>query len=69
MAERSTALAEPTGCPFAIPEVPRSDAAAFYCRVPGGRVRVPTPDERVTFCRSGRYALCPVVRRQARDRA
>lgn len=68
MDKRPTALAELSGCPFAMPAAPRSDTAAFYCRLPGGRVRVPTPAERVTFCRSGHYDLCPVVARHVRER-
>jgi hypothetical protein len=65
--EERTAIAEPTGCPFVTPALPSTDEGAFYCRVPGGRVRVPTPDERVLFCRSGNYYACPVVRRYVRD--
>jgi len=49
------------GCPFAIPALPSTDSAAFYCRLPDGRVRIPTRDERIRFCASGRYEDCPLV--------
>lgn len=55
------------GCPFAMPSIPTMDDVPFYCRTPGGRVRIPTPDERVRFCRSGKYDTCPVVQRHVRD--
>jgi hypothetical protein len=67
MDERAKVAAEPRGCPFAVPAVPSTKAAAFYCRLPGGRVRVPTPHERVVFCLSGRYFACPAVRRYVND--
>ena len=69
MQEHLRVAAEPSGCPFAMPAIPsRADGAAFYCRMPGGRVRVPTPEERILFCRAGRYDECPVVRRYALSR-
>jgi hypothetical protein len=55
------------GCPFAMPAIPSTDTTAFYCRIPGGRVRIPTPEERARFCRSGKYYACPIVRRHVRD--
>ena len=55
------------GCPFATPAIPSTGTAAFYCRMPDGRVRIPAPDERVNFCASGRYYFCPVVERYLRD--
>ena len=55
------------GCPFATPGVSDTVGAAMYCRLPGGRVRVPTPDERVRYCSSGRYDLCPTLHRFVRD--
>jgi hypothetical protein len=64
MEPRELAVAEETGCPFAVPGVPRS-GAAFYCRLPNGRVRIPARDERVRFCESGRYHACPVIQRYA----
>jgi hypothetical protein len=62
------ALVERPGCPFATPGVSDTASAAFYCRLPGGRVRFPTPDDRVRFCVSGRYEECPTVRRYLRGR-
>jgi hypothetical protein len=52
-----------------MPAIPsRESSAAFYCRLPDGRVRVPTPEERSLFCSTGRYDECPVVRRYAFSR-
>jgi hypothetical protein len=66
MNEHLQVAVEPSGCPFAMPAIPsREQFAAFYCRLPGGRVRIPTPEERMLFCHAGRYDECPVVRRYA----
>ena len=67
MEERLQVGPEIRGCPFATPAIPSTGTAAFYCRMPDGRVRIPAPDERVSFCASGRYDLCPVVQRHVRD--
>ena len=49
------------------PAIPSTGTAAFYCRMPDGRVRIPAPDERANFCTSGRHNFCPVVQRYGRD--
>jgi hypothetical protein len=67
MDERLQVLPKPSGCPFAMPMAPDTTGAAFYCRLPSGRVRVPTPEERARFCATGRYDLCPTLRRHVRD--
>jgi hypothetical protein len=54
-------------CPFAVPDVPDVPAVAFYCRLPGGRVRIPTREDQELYCRSGRFFECPIVRRYTRD--
>lgn len=58
-------------CPFAQPAPPSSPTAeGFYCRLPGGRVHIPSPDEIRRFCATPRYADCPVNRRwMAADRS
>lgn len=54
--------ADPALCPYF---QPRSDGTgdglpyAVYCRQPGGRVRVPSRDERERFCMSGHHLDCP----------
>jgi hypothetical protein len=67
MDERSMVLADQARCPFATPDVPDTPRAAFYCRVPSGRVRIPAPEEQALFCRSGRFYACPVVRRYVNE--
>ena len=54
-------------CPFGVPDVPDTPAVAFYCRLPGGRVRIPTREDQALYCRSGRFFACPIVRRYVRD--
>ncbi len=34
-----------------------------YCRLPSGRARIPSRDDLVRLCASGRYGDCPVYRR------
>ena len=52
------------GCPFAVPGPPPSVASeGFYCRLPGGRVHIPTPDEIRRFCATRGYTECPVNQR------
>jgi hypothetical protein len=52
------------GCPFAQPGPPISETSdGFYCRLPGGRVHIPAPDEIRRFCAGGRFTECPVNRR------
>ena len=58
------------GCPFAQPCPPWSEACeGFYCRLPGGRVHLPTPDELQRFCATSRFIECPVNRRRLADRS
>jgi hypothetical protein len=38
-----------------------------YCRLPNGRVRVPTRDELASLCVDGRYLNCAGFRRWARS--
>jgi len=38
-----------------------------YCRLPNGRVRVPTQDQLVSLCVGGRYPSCSGYRRWARS--
>jgi len=53
-------------CPFAQPGPPSSvTGEGFYCRLPGGRVHIPTAEEIRSFCATYRYAECPVNRRWA----
>ena len=57
---------ELTTCPYFRPRTDSSgDGApyAVYCRQPGGRVRVPSRDERQRFCGSGHHLDCPGYRR------
>lgn len=52
------------GCPFAEPGPPFSGTSdGFYCRLPGGRVHIPRPDEIRRFCASGDFTECPVNQR------
>jgi hypothetical protein len=63
MADVQTAV-----CPFLSPglaEGPYAVSAALYCRLPGGRVRVPTPDEIGRFCIPRDFDACPVYERHA----
>lgn len=39
---------------------------SVYCRLPNGRVRVPTQAELASLCADGRYVDCPGYRRSAR---
>jgi hypothetical protein len=48
-------------CPFLQPGRPAGrPAAAIYCRLPGGRVRIPTIEEQRRFCLAGGWEECPV---------
>lgn len=53
-------------CPFLIPRV-SGRAGIFsvpvYCRLPNGRVRVPTRDELLVLCTAGQQYDCPGYRR------
>jgi hypothetical protein len=48
-----------TDCPFMNPARTRDACAAIYCRLPGGRVRMPTREETERYCRRGRWDVCP----------
>jgi hypothetical protein len=51
-------------CPFAQPGRPVSvTSEGFYCRLPGGRVHIPSAEEIRRFCATSRYAECPVNQR------
>ncbi|MDO8478748.1 MAG: hypothetical protein Q7W02_21625 [Candidatus Rokubacteria bacterium] len=59
------------GCPLLMPGASKGRAGfqvAVYCRLPNGRVRVPTPDQLGSLCFAGRYRDCPGYRRWARSR-
>jgi hypothetical protein len=58
---------EPTErCPFAQPGLPSSSPTrAIYCRLPGGRVHIPSADDIRRFCAAGAFGLCPVRQRWA----
>ena len=63
-----TDLEEPRNdreCPFLAPAQPGRSLFGIYCRLPGGRVRIPTAEERVRFCQPGKHAECPVYERHA----
>jgi hypothetical protein len=55
-------MREEHGCPCLRPtEVATCSSlqrVAAYCRLPHGRVRIPTPDERVRLCIGNRYHEC-----------
>jgi hypothetical protein len=51
-------------CPFAQPGPPLSATGeGFYCRLPGGRVHIPSAEEIRRFCATHRYVDCPVNQR------
>jgi hypothetical protein len=51
-------------CRFAQPGPPSSvTSEGFYCRLPGGRVHIPSAEEIRRFCATYRYAECPVNQR------
>jgi hypothetical protein len=55
-------------CPFLQPSRPQGThgrAVGIYCRMPGGRVRVPSVDEQRRFCLPGQWRDCSVYRRHA----
>ena len=63
MGTSRTASAEIEECPFLCPARPLSRKAmliGMYCRLPGGRVRVPARDEIERFCIPRRFPFCPV---------
>jgi hypothetical protein len=57
-------------CPFLRPEAAdhlEAFPVGVYCRLPDGRVRVPSRDELARFCAAGHYRDCPGFR-SARQR-
>jgi hypothetical protein len=58
--------ADGKNCPFLRPDgtVPLYPfPVAVYCRLPGGRIRIPSRDELARFCTSGHYHDCLAYRR------
>jgi len=55
-----------SNCPFLMPKL-SGRAGIFpvpvYCRLPNGRVRVPTRDQLVVLCSAGHHHDCPGYRR------
>lgn len=62
---------EVSNCPFLTPKA--SGRAVFsvsvYCRLPNGRVRVPTRDQLVFLCSAGQHHDCPGYLRWKRRRS
>jgi hypothetical protein len=59
------------GCPLLRPEGIQGQGrpqVPVYCRLPNGRVRVPTPAELGSLCFVERYRDCPGYRRWAKSR-
>jgi hypothetical protein len=59
-------------CPNLMPQYGRRAGgfpgpAPVYCRLPNGRVRVPTRAELASLCSDGRYVNCPGYQRWARS--
>ena len=57
---------ERANCPFLIPKTSLLRAAipvSVYCRLPNGKVRVPTPDQLAVLCSAGHYHDCTTFRR------
>jgi hypothetical protein len=59
-------------CPNLMPRsAQRAGGSAFplpaYCRLPNGKVRVPTRAEVASLCSDGHYVNCPGYRRWARS--
>ncbi len=56
-------------CPYLMPERPDRLGAfpvGVYCRLPGGRTRIPSRDELARFCTTGHHYDCPDYRRTRR---
>lgn len=53
-------------CPYLRPETSDclgSFPMGFYCRLPRGRVRIPSRDELARFCTTGHHGDCVTFRR------
>ena len=64
--------AETSNCPFLIPRVSGRKAVfsvPVYCRLPNGRVRIPTRDQLVFLCTAGQHHDCEGYRRWKRRKA
>jgi len=58
-------------CPYLMPKVSARTAIhslAVYCRLPNGRVRIPTSDQLKSLCVDGQHHDCPGYRRFKRRR-
>jgi hypothetical protein len=58
--------AEALDCPFVRPVMADQMwmyPTGAYCRLPSGRVSVPSRDTLACLCTSGRYSDCPAYRR------
>lgn len=63
---RTTRMLERRACPFLRPEAAEHLEAfpvGVYCRLPGGHVRIPSRDELMRFCTTGRFYDCLAYRR------
>lgn len=59
----STPVVWETSCPCLAPQLPErlgSFPLGVYCRLPGGKVRIPSRDELARFCTSGHHYDCPL---------
>jgi hypothetical protein len=53
-------------CPFLRPGLPIGPVmTAIYCGLPGGRVRMPPPEDVRRYCIPGRFEECPTYGRYA----
>ncbi len=60
---------EALNCPCLTPAVARRGGkfpVPVYCRLPNGRVRIPTPEQLASLCTAGQHHNCPGYRRGAR---
>jgi hypothetical protein len=54
---------ERANCPFLIPKTSLPSPVPVYCRLPNGKVRVPTPDQLAVLCGADHYHDCMTFRR------
>ncbi len=61
------AVGDASSCPFLAPTIGGLLGiyypATVYCRLPNGRVRVPSPEQFAYLCTAGRHHDCPGYRR------
>jgi hypothetical protein len=58
-------MRSPTICPNlgpGISDVTTRPTCAVYCRLPDGRIRIPSRDELSRFCLAGHFRDCPGYR-------